>query len=170
MGSFENCDIAASDVSAVEILGGGLRMQIVQAIVTEIFGAGMALGAKLDDGSVAYGAALAVSSELQRQAAAVDDKKEEDETTPEGDTNETGNSEEAAGVISKGEEYGDNCLGFTTEEIDEAKAAEKKMQERDFEVVRLQTARNDLEAFIFEMRAAPRRKYGELIKADELNK
>ena len=44
------------------------------------------------------------------------------------------------------------------------------MQERDFEVVRLQTARNDLEAFIFEMRAAPRRKYGELIKADELNK
>merc|ERR1711871_245128 len=168
--ALNNCDISASDVSAVEILGGGLRMQVVQSIVTEIFGADMALGAKLDDSSVAYGAALAVSSELQRQAAAVDDKKEEDETTPEGDTNETGNSEEAAGVISKGEEYGDNCLGFTTEEIDEAKAAEKKMQERDFEVVRLQTARNDLEAFIFEMRAAPRRKYGELIKADELNK
>jgi len=175
--ALKNCDISASDVSAVEILGGGLRMQIVQAMVTEIFGADMALGAKLDDSSVAYGAALAVSSELQRQAAAVDDKKpapdekkEEDETTPEEDTNETGNSEEAAGVISKGEEYGDNCLGFTTEEIDEAKAAEKKMQERDFEVVRLQTARNDLEAFIFEMRAAPRRKYGELIKADELNK
>ena len=174
-----NCAISASDVAAVEILGGGLRMQVVQAIVTEVFGVEMTLGAKLDDSSVAYGAALAVSSELQSQATAAaeklklpsDEKKDsETEIAPEdGATNASG-TEEAVGVISKGEEYGDNCLGFTAEEIEAAKAAERIMQERDFEIIKVQAARNDLEAFIFEMRGAPRRKYGELIKADELNK
>ena len=88
----------------------------------------------------------------------------------ENEATETNNTEEIASVVSTGEEYGNNCLGFSPEEIDAAKAAEKKMQERDFEIIQLQAARNDLEAFIFEMRAAPRRKFGELIKADELNK
>merc|ERR1711871_277248 len=162
-------------------------MQVVQSIVSEVFGSDMVLGAKLDDSSVAYGAALAVSTELQRQAAAASsaaaaaaasaaatatDGKEETETntTPEDEAANACGTEEAVNVISNGEEYGDNCLGFTTEEIEAAKAAERIMQERDFEIIKVQAARNDLEAFIFEMRGAPRRKYGELIKADELNK
>merc|ERR1711871_192120 len=162
-------------------------MQVVQSIVSEVFGSDMVLGAKLDDSSVAYGAALAVSTELQRQAAAASsaaaaaaasaaatatDGKEETETntTPEDEAANACGTEEAVNVISNGEEYGDNCLGFTAEEIEAAKAAEKRMQERDLGIIKLQAARNDLEAFIFEMRGAPRRKYGELIKADELDK
>merc|ERR1711871_1469422 len=116
-------------------------MQVVQSIVSEVFGSDMVLGAKLDDSSVAYGAALAVSTELQRQAAAAasavaaaaaaasaTDGKEETETntTPEDEAANACGTEEAVNVISNGEEYGDNCLGFTTEEIEAAKQQRKE--------------------------------------------
>jgi molecular chaperone DnaK (HSP70) len=42
----------------VEVLGGGVRMQIVQQAIVEVMGEGTILGAKFDDSSVALGAAL----------------------------------------------------------------------------------------------------------------
>ena len=57
--------VTSADISAVEITGGGVRMQVVQAIIHEVLSAStspgtnaLALGAKLDDGSIALGAAL----------------------------------------------------------------------------------------------------------------
>jgi len=40
-------------VAAVEIVGGGVRMQVVQAVVSSIIGEDIPLGAKLDDNSIA---------------------------------------------------------------------------------------------------------------------
>jgi hypothetical protein len=47
-----------TDITAVEVLGGGVRMQIVQQAIIEVMGEGTVLGAKFDDSSVALGAAL----------------------------------------------------------------------------------------------------------------
>ena len=48
----------AEVIAAVEIVGGGVRMPSLQAIISSIFGDAVPLGAKLDDSSVALGAAL----------------------------------------------------------------------------------------------------------------
>ena len=48
----------ASQVDIVEIVGGGTRMQVVKDALRDIFGEGTPVGQKLDDASIAYGAAL----------------------------------------------------------------------------------------------------------------
>lgn len=45
-------------VDAVEVVGGGVRMPVVQLAINQLVGESVPLGAKLDDGSVALGAAL----------------------------------------------------------------------------------------------------------------
>merc|ERR1711871_1154454 len=57
--TLDNANIKATDVDVIELLGGGSRMQIVQQVViTDIFGNNIDVGAKLDDSSLALGAAL----------------------------------------------------------------------------------------------------------------
>ena len=73
-------------------------------------------------------------------------------------------------MIWRGRDHINDNVGFSVDEIEAAIIAENKMQENDSKIIRLQASRNNLEAFIFEMRGAPRRKYGELIDADQLNK
>jgi heat shock protein 4 len=50
--------VEKSTVVAVEVLGGGVRMPIVQQVITGYFGDSIPLGAKFDDASIALGAAL----------------------------------------------------------------------------------------------------------------
>merc|ERR1719231_556012 len=148
----------------------------------------MPLGAKLDDSSVAYASALAIANkqteenkiaeDIAKAKAALDsamktgdegiDSPEDGEAIANVDPNTLVDTMVGNTTVSKGEEYGDDCLGFSPEEIEAAVQEEKKMQARDEEITKVQSARNDLEAFIYGMRAAPRCKHGELIKADEL--
>ena len=61
--TLNEANIEASDVDVIELLGGGSRMQIVQQVViTDIFGSDVDVGAKLDDSSLALGAALIVEA------------------------------------------------------------------------------------------------------------
>lgn len=46
------------DISAIEIVGGGVRMAMVQELILSVVGKDLPLGAKLDDGSIAVGAAI----------------------------------------------------------------------------------------------------------------
>ena len=48
----------AQGIAAVEVLGGGVRMQVVQAVVQQVVGEHLPLGAKLDDASCALGVLL----------------------------------------------------------------------------------------------------------------
>ena len=114
-------------------------------MISNIFGESIPLGAKLDDSSIALGTALAV--------------------------NKTETSNEVEVEVGK-EEIGSNLSftqDFTQDEIEDAKLRECKMQSLDSEIKGIVDARNDLEAFIFEMRAAPKRKYGNLIDSLALN-
>ena len=45
-------------VSAVEIVGGGMRMQVVQQALLDVIGQDVTIGAKFDDGSAALGCAI----------------------------------------------------------------------------------------------------------------
>jgi molecular chaperone DnaK (HSP70) len=46
------------EIAAIEIVGGGVRMAMVQEIILSVLGRDLPLGAKLDDGSIAVGAAI----------------------------------------------------------------------------------------------------------------
>lgn len=59
--------------------------------------------------------------------------------------------------------------GMTSEQLLEAKKQELTMQTIDGEVKALLNARNALEAFVLEMRGAPKRKHGEAIDIKSLN-
>ena len=60
-------------------------------------------------------------------------------------------------------------VGLTGEQLQDAKKLEVMMQTTDGEVKALLNARNALEAFVLEMRGAPRRKHGDSIDAKALN-
>jgi hypothetical protein len=130
-----------SDIAAVEILGGGVRMQIVQAVIFDIVGKDTHLGAKFDDGSIALGAALlATAAAAAGSVESTDDKLKEYEG-----------------------------LGLTAEELNAARQLEVSMQATDAEISAILAARNEIEAYILEMRSAPRQKHGNLIDSAKLN-
>ena len=110
-------------------------------MISNIFGESIPLGAKLDDSSIALGTALSVAM----------------------------NKTEISNEEKENEEEKGSSLCFTQDEIEDAKLRECKMQSLDSEIKGIVDARNDLEAFIFEMRAAPKRKYGNLIDSLALN-
>merc|ERR1711871_1291617 len=198
LSALSKAQLTPGDIHAIEIVGGGLRMQVVQAVVVSIFGESLPLGAKLDDNSVTYGAALAVVSKMAEEKAAElmleevlrqrmtdtetkgDEKKEDEEVgelkTPvqnEDKMMDSKNFSEVAQTLAasvnqtKGfrsrEEDGDDCFGFSPMVMEEARAFEVRMQSKNEEIKKVQDTRNDFEAFIFDMRSAPRRKHGELI-------
>lgn len=140
-------------VGAVEVLGGGVRMQVVQQAITEVVGS-LPLGAKLDDASSALGCALVAT---QRAAA---------EPTPGADA---GAGAGADSTASAGVPAADEGVGLTADEIAAARSDEVAMQGRDAEITLLLAARNELESYLLEMRAIPRRKHGEKVDAARLN-
>jgi len=50
--------VAAADVAALEMWGGGARMPLAHGVLTKVFGTALPVGAKLEDSSIALGAAL----------------------------------------------------------------------------------------------------------------
>eukprot|EP01036_Dinobryon_divergens_P034893 gene34893-45152_t len=138
--------VPAADVYAVEALGGGMRMPIIQSLVLKIFSGSVnvtSLGAKFDDGSVALGAALFSCT----QSAAI---------TSDGST---GDSEQP---LLNGYQFSDEELAVAIEK-------EKQLQQKDEDCRAFLAAKNSMESFILEMRMAPQRKFGETINSSELN-
>jgi tetratricopeptide (TPR) repeat protein len=54
----ERVGLAASEVAALEMWGGGARMPLAHSVLTKVFGSAVPIGAKLEDSSIALGAAL----------------------------------------------------------------------------------------------------------------
>lgn len=53
------------EIAAVEIVGGGVRMAMVQELIVSLLGKNLPLGAKLDDGSIAVGAAILANEQSE---------------------------------------------------------------------------------------------------------
>ena len=150
--------ITAADVSAVEITGGGVRMQVVQSIILDAFsgsiGSGTnALGAKLDDGSIALGAALVCNKVYADDAVAPT-------PTPDSAYVALGMPEEALLTAS--------TRGYSTEELSTMREQELAMQEQDKKITVLLAKRNEMEAYLLECRQFPSRKHGDTIPALKL--
>lgn len=133
-----------AQIHAVEVVGGGVRMPVIQYMLLQqvLRDDKMTLGAKLDDGSLAMGAALLYKKSLA--AAAVS-------PVPEAESTEMEISETSSTV------------GFSAEELVTLRSQELALQTQDAAVRAIQDATNRLESFLLEMRNAPRQKSGDLI-------
>lgn len=141
-------------VVAVEVAGGGVRMQVVQDAILASLGKELPLGAKLDDGSVAVGAAL-LANEATSSATTGSAGSEATESDATADAEPTSLST-------------DESNGLSTEQLVVARVAELAMQKKDNEIRELQSCRNEMEAYILDMRGAPKRKHGETIDNNAL--
>ena len=160
-------DLSAKDIAeivAIDVLGGGMRMQIVQNLVADIFrenrhvttSTGIVLGAKLDDGSVALGASLI--STFQNVQSKKDGKSADGEVN--GYNTDPTVYVPLGNFALAGAEAPAGVVGFTADEITALVAKEQAMQEQDLAIEKLLAARNNLESYILECRAMKRHKYG----------
>lgn len=128
-----------SDVSMVEIFGGGARMPVVQGVLSKIFGSEMPLGAKMEDSSIALGAALLCKKELEA-------------ATP--TASPSASPAPATATVA--------CLPKSVLVAEHAK--ELAMQSTDSQTQRLLHERNVLESAILEGRNIPSdRQFGSLV-------
>ena len=128
-------------------------MQVVQQVLSEVFGSDMPLGAKFDDASVALGAAIFVNNAKAAQpAAAGSEGSEKDESS-------TSTSTSSSSTFP--------ALG--EKDLDSLRAREESMQKQDAEISQVLAVRNSLEAFLLDMRGAPRRNFGGSIDSGKLN-
>ena len=169
-----------ASVGAVEVLGGGVRMQVVQAVICEIFkdnkninnvtGPGTtaaspitshkSLGAKLDDGSVALGAALIAANQRAQQTG---DNKLGDSAavTDSSVLNADPTVFAPIGVFAaQGAAVAAGVVGYNAEELAGLVAQEQTMQAQDMEIEKLLASRNDMEAYILDCRRFKLNKYG----------
>ena len=133
-----------TNLGAIEVLGGGVRMQVVQQVVHTVCGQHLPFGFKLDDSAIALGAALLAMQSRTASADAV--------------VTENPIAEGAAASV-----------GLTPAEVDAAYANELSMQAQDYEIKQIMAMRNKLESFILEMRSAPGKKHGQSIDRAALN-
>ncbi len=150
--------ITATDIHAIEITGGGVRMQVVQAIILDMFSGSIgtgtnALGAKLDDGSVALGAAL-VCNKLYADDVEVSEPVPDSPYVPLGMP--------TSALITP------NTKGYTDGELAVMREQELAMQEQDKKIVILLAKRNEMESYLLECRQYPGQKYGDTIPALKL--
>lgn len=131
-------------IDAIEVVGGGMRMPIIQSLLLQIVGDDKALGAKLDDGALSVGAALLFKQQQQQQEQAQAEQPTATETP-------------------------EDIAAFSIEELAVFRAKELALQEHDNNIRRFQEAYNRLESFILEMRNAPRQKFGNTIDTAKLN-
>lgn len=129
-------------LAAVETFGGGVRMPVVQQIITSLAG-DLPLGGKLDDSTIALGAALCYRKVIAENTLVLPALNDSDlkETT-----------------------------GFDDNELEQAKLREVEFQKLDALITSYQAAYNQVEAYILDMRNAPRRKFGDQIDSKELTK
>lgn len=141
-------NVEHSHIAAIEVLGGGVRMPVVQQALHHVLhGEHLPLGAKLDDAALALGAALLYQKQIQAAGA----------------------GQVAVGVVDNAAKPSTSEIGLSEAELTELKALEVSLQAADEAVKQVQLAYNQLESFILEMRTAPRRKFGESIDASKLN-
>lgn len=133
--------IGENEITAVEILGGAMRMGVLQSALLEVLPPGMTLGAKFDESSVALGAALIANKR---------------------------NSEEKEKEMEL--EMQSTTIGLTPSELDFWIAKEIEMEQNDQVVRQLLSRRNAAEAFVLDMRSAIRSKHGSKINGTELNR
>jgi molecular chaperone DnaK (HSP70) len=69
------------EIVAIEIVGGGVRMAMVQEMILSVLGRELPLGAKLDDGSIAVGAAILA---IERDNTPTPQSDSESSPSPEG--------------------------------------------------------------------------------------
>lgn len=67
------------------------------------------------------------------------------------------------------EDVGDDAPSAATEELEQWVALEREMQARDADLAAIAHERNEIEAFVYEMRAKRHEAHGELIDADALD-
>lgn len=123
-------------------------MQVVQAVISEFTG-DLPLGGKLDDGSIAVGAALIAKGALPTTAESEHSNVEQ---------NNKG-SEEISTVEAK--------RGMSEKKLQAAVDFEKRMQEQDRTIEELFACRNEMESYIFEMRGFANQKHSDLIADKE---
>lgn len=132
---------ALTDLYAVEVLGGGARMQVVQGVIAEVVGPDVSLGAKMDDASVALGAAL-LSVPVAASVLPVED---------------------AMDVVAPEPEAEQFSVGLSETELAAAVTRELTMRATDQEVRAAQEAKNSIEALILDARGIHSRKHGALV-------
>jgi molecular chaperone DnaK (HSP70) len=151
----EEAVFPGSQLAAVEVLGGGVRMPIVQQALHAVCGAQVAsFGFKLDDAAVALGAALLC---VKYHAALPP-------ITPTAATTTT-TAEQTAATASETEfemevEASLPAVGLTPQELAAACEAEQAMQAQDRELMLMMRLRNTMEAHILDLRGAPSSKHG----------
>lgn len=148
----ETANLDGTPVSFVEILGGGLRMPAIQKLLQDKFGEDIVFGAKLDDASIALGAALVVNRHLYRKLVSGEDA-----------------NEDAKSYFRVPDDFKDLNGGLSTSEITQAISREQALRLRDEGLRELLAVRNSLESYILEMRSAPKRKFGQLIDSNKLS-
>ncbi|KAJ1429030.1 Hsp70 protein-domain-containing protein [Ochromonadaceae sp. CCMP2298] len=163
-------------LAAVEVLGGGSRMQSVQAEVHAVLAAVGAMGArgealpfgfKLDDSTIALGAALLCMQ--AREALPLPPSTVPVPADDAGDA-QVGEAGEGEAGEFQTEVVGETeTVGLSTAEVEAARASELSMQAADEELRSVNSERNRLEAFILEMRSAPGKKLGQSIDSKALN-
>lgn len=105
-------DVSFEDIGAVEIVGGGTRMPIVQSAIHEALTITHQLGAKFDDASVALGAAL-VASKVNDSSTAIEKDAIRWVETP---------------VVLQAVGIGEDGVGLTSENVEAARLSELAMQ------------------------------------------
>lgn len=146
--ALQRSGVDKADIQAVEIVGGGIRMPILQQAIQAMFGSAMVLGAKLDDGSAALGAALVAAASTDAEKSAY---------------------ESSIVLLSALDNKLDAARGLGVTQLAAASAREQELQVLDAELVQLLAARNKLESYVLEMRSVKRRKYGDQIDAKALD-
>jgi hypothetical protein len=167
----------SEEISAIELVGGGVRMAMVQEMILSAIGKELPLGAKLDDGSLAVGAAILANEQADKAAqdlmAALAGN-----ATPEAESADT----------SPAPLPDSPTLGLSLESLHQARQAEATMQvshpcslcspfseshaslqEKDREVRELLECRNVLEGYILDMKGVPNRKHGQAVDKVALN-
>jgi molecular chaperone DnaK (HSP70) len=152
----EEAVFPGSQLAAVEVLGGGARMPIVQQALHAVCGAQVAaFGFKLDDAAVALGAALlcvkyhAALPPITPTVAATTTTAEQ---TAEQTACETEFEMEVEASLP--------TVGLTPQELAAACEAEQAMQAQDGELMLMMRLRNTMEAHILDLRGAPSSKHG----------
>ena len=132
-------------------MGGGVRMQIVQDAIIEFTGP-LPLGAKLDEGSIAVGAALIASpeSESETESHVLNSQANGVEGTEQRENLCENHTAESKWALSDGE-------------LKQAIEMEAMMQQQDRDIVQLLERRNEMESYIFEMRGCVNQKHGNLV-------
>ena len=173
--TLDNANIKATDVDVIELLGGGSRMQIVQQVViTDIFGNNIDVGAKLDDSSLALGAALIgeassssgssggsevpptppVDTSIETDTTLAAEGNEIDTTPTPTPTPPTNSTTTTTNDLTLNVDTESESIGLDQSMIEACIITEIELQKQDQMAIDVNDVRNMIEASIFKWRSA----------------